>query len=95
MNYKPIGHRVLVRKTEKEVSSGVLIATNEKVEYSNVGTVEEVGTGIFTGEGLQIPFGVKKGDKVLMPAFLLDQSLDDETDLLIVDERDLISIIVD
>ena len=95
MNYKPIGHRVLIRKVKKDPKSEVLLSVSEEDEYSNIGTVEEIGTGIFTGEGLQIPFGVKKGDKVLMPNFLLDQVIDGETDLLIVDERDLISVITE
>jgi chaperonin GroES len=69
MNFKPLGPNVLVKlDNELDRKHGVLHLPQTAQDQQPVeATVVEIGTGRYTAAGVSIPFGVDKGDKVLVP----------------------------
>ncbi len=69
-NIRPLGDRVLVKPIEEqEIKKGGIIIPDTAKEKPQEGEVVAVGTGKRDDAGKNIPFTVKKGDKVLISKY--------------------------
>lgn len=67
MKLKPVGDRILVEAVEeKETKAGGIIIPDTAKEKPMESLVVALGTGRMDDKGKQIPFAVKKGDRVLV-----------------------------
>lgn len=93
MSFKPLGDRVLLRRKEAaEKTSGGIILTESAKESPSEGEVVEVGTGVRDVNGNIVPMSVKKGDNVMFSKWSGTEIKVNDTDLLVIDERDIIGI---
>ena len=70
MKLKPIGDRILVEAVEeKETKEGGIIIPDTAKEKPMESLVVALGTGRMDDKGKQIPFAVKKGDRVLVAQY--------------------------
>jgi len=95
MKIKPLGDRVLVKPLkngEVEKKGGIIIPDSAK-EKPQEGKIEALGTGKRDDDGKNIPFNVKKGDKVLMPKYGGTEVKLDDVEYQIVREDDILAVI--
>jgi len=94
MKIKPLGDRVLVEPLKNgEVEKGGIIIPDSAKEKPQEGKVVALGTGKRDDDGKDIPFNVKKGDKVLMPKYGGTEVKVDEVEYQIVREDDILAVI--
>ena len=94
MKIKPLGDRVLVEPLKNgEVEKGGIIIPDSAKEKPQEGTVIALGTGKRDDDGKEIPFNVKKGDKVLMPKYGGTEVRLDDVEYQIVREDDILAVI--
>ena len=94
MKIKPLGDRVLVKPLKNgEVEKGGIIIPDSAKEKPQEGKVVALGTGKRDDDGKDIPFNVKKGDKVLMPKYGGTEVKVDEVEYQIVREDDILAVI--
>jgi len=91
---QPLGARVLVKRLdeEEETSGGIIIPDSAK-EKPQEAEVISLGTGGKDEDGNDIAFTVKKKDKVLISKYGGTDVKIDGTDLLIVNESDILAVI--
>ena len=94
MNLKPLGDRVVVKPVEKEerTKSGIVLPDTAK-EKPQEGIVEAVGTGRILDNGTKIPMELKVGDKILYAKYAGNEFKVDETEYLIISEKDVLAIV--
>ena len=95
MKLKPLGDRVLVKRSEEAdaKSAGGIIIPDTAKEKPSRGAVVEVGPGAKLEDGTRGKMDVKKGDQVLFGKYSgTDVKLDGE-DYLIMSESDILGII--
>src|SRR5438552_8805592 len=95
MNLRPLGDRVVIKPVEREerTKSGIVLPDTAK-EKPQEGMVEAVGNGRFmdaTGE--REPLDVKAGDRVVYAKYAGSESTLDETEYLIVSEKDTLAVV--
>jgi chaperonin GroES len=90
----PLGDRVVVQPLGREetTKSGIVLPDTAK-EKPQRGTVLAVGQGRRDDEGERIPLDVAVGDQVLFAKYAGTEFKLDETDLLILAEKDLLAIV--
>ena len=94
MKVKPLGDRVLVEPIEeKETRKGGIIIPDSAKEKPQEGKVIALGTGKKDDEGKDIPFHVKKGDRVLISKYGGTEIKVDEKDYLIMREDDILAVL--
>ena len=94
MKIKPLSDRVLVEPLKNgEVEKGGIIIPDSAKEKPQEGKVVALGTGKRDDDGKDIPFSVKKGDKVLMPKYGGTEVKVDEVEYQIVREDDILAVI--
>jgi len=94
MKIKPLGDRVLVQPLEEEeVKKGGIIIPETAKEKPQEGKVIALGTGKRDDDGNDIPFNVKKNDKVLMPKYGGTEVKIDDVEYQIVREDDILAVI--
>jgi chaperonin GroES len=94
MKIKPLGDRVLVEPLKNgEVEKGGIIIPDSAKEKPQEGKVVALGTGKRDDDGKDIPFNVKKGDKVLMPKYGGTEVKVEEVEYQIVREDDILAVI--
>lgn len=94
---KPLGNRVLVKRSKAEVSKGGILLPETAQEKPKEGTVMAIGPGKADKQGTVQPLTVKVGDKVLFGSYAgtevkLPQTSANE-ELLILSEEDILGII--
>lgn len=90
----PLGDRVLVKRIEEkeQIKGGIIIPDSAK-EKPQEAEVLALGTGKRDDSGKEIPFNVKKGDRVLISKYGgTEVKLGDET-FLIVREDDILGVL--
>ena len=94
MNLKPLGDRVVVKPVEREqkTKSGIVLPDTAK-EKPQEGIVEAVGTGRLLDNGTKIPMELKVGDKILYAKYAGNEFKVDETEYLIISEKDVLAIV--
>lgn len=94
---KPLGNRVLVRRSKAKTSRGGILLPDSAQEKPREGVIAEVGPGKYNEEtGKREPLTVKKGDRVLFSSYagteIKDLAGEDE-ESLILSEEDLLGIL--
>lgn len=94
MKIKPLGERVLVKRIEEDeqVRGGIIIPDSAK-EKSQEAEVVALGTGKKDDDGKNVPFEVKKGDRVLLPQYGGTPVKVDSEEFILVDEDSILGII--
>ncbi len=94
MNLRPLGDRVVVKPVEREerTKSGIVLPDTAK-EKPQEGMVEAVGTGRILDNGTKIPMELKVGDKILYAKYAGNEFKVDETEYLIISEKDVLAVV--
>jgi len=96
MKFKPLADRVLLKRLEQEeVTKGGIIIPDSAKEKPIRGEVVAVGPGKTNDEGVTIPVGVKKGQKVLFGKYSGSEIKIDDVEHLMMREDDILAIIED
>ncbi|MCY3911890.1 MAG: co-chaperone GroES [Chloroflexi bacterium] len=91
---RPMGDRILIRTVSREetTKSGLVLPDTAK-EKPMEGEVLAVGRGRTTDDGTVIEVDVKEGDRVLFAKYSGTEVRIDDSDLLIIAERDLLAVL--
>ncbi|MDE2989663.1 MAG: co-chaperone GroES [Chloroflexota bacterium] len=91
---RPMGDRILIRTVSREetTKSGLVLPDTAK-EKPMEGEVLAVGRGRTTDDGTVIEVDVKVGDLVLFAKYSGTEVRIDDSDLLIIAERDLLAVL--
>jgi len=94
MNLRPLGDRVVLKPVEREekTKSGLYLPDTAK-EKPQEGLVEAVGPGRVLDNGTKVPTELKPGDRVLYAKYAGNDFKLDETDYLIISEKDVLAIV--
>ncbi len=94
MNLKPLGDRVVVKPVEREerTKSGIVLPDTAK-EKPQEGMVEAVGTGRLLDNGTKVPVELKTGDRVLYAKYAGNEFKYEETEYLIMSEKDVLAVV--
>ena len=93
---RPLADRVVVKPLEREevTKSGIVLPDTVK-EKPQEATIEAVGNGRFNEQtGQRMPLDVKVGDRVMYAKYAGSEVKLDETDYLILAEKDILAIVV-
>ena len=95
MKVKPLGDRVLLKRTEneEEVRGGIIIPDTAK-EKPQEAEVVAVGDGKLDDNGKRIPMTVKKADQVLIGKYTGQDIKINNEEHTIVREDEILAIIV-
>ena len=95
MKFKPLGDRVLVRRTdEEETSEGGIVIPGSAAEKPSQGEVLAVGPGktLDNGEIQAVP--VKKGDMVVFGQYAGSNTVKvDGDELVVLNESDILGVL--
>src|SRR3954447_2962477 len=94
MKMKPLGDRIIVRRTEAaDKSSGGVIIPDSAKKKPQKGTVLAVGPGKLLKDGTRRPLQVKKGDVVLFTNWAGDEFKSRGGDnVLLMHEEDILAV---
>jgi chaperonin GroES len=92
---RPLGNRVLVKRSQAKTSRGGIILPDSAQEKPKEGEVLAVGPGKMDDEGRVHPMTVKVGDKVLFSSYAGTEikTDDSEGEYLILSETDVLGIL--
>ena len=91
---RPMGDRILIRTvTREETTKSGLVLPDTAKEKPMEGEVLAVGRGRTTDDGTVIEVDVKVGDLVLFAKYSGTEVRIDDSDLLIIAERDLLAVL--
>lgn len=96
MKLKPLGDRLIVRRTEaQDKSAGGVIIPDSAKKKPQRGTVVAVGPGKMLKDGSRRPLQVREGDRVLFTAWAGDEFKDKSTGdaILVMHEEDVLAVI--
>ena len=94
MNIRPLHDRVVLRRTEEELTSpgGILIPGNA-AEKPQRGTLVAVGKGRILQDGQVRPLDVKVGDNVLFGKYSGNEISINGEKLLVMREEDIMGVV--
>ena len=93
--FQPLGDRVLVKPLNKEeVTRSGLVVPDTAKEKPQEGEVVAVGPGRLTEEGKRVPMDIKTGEHVLYAKYAGAELKEDQTELLLLTERDILAKII-
>jgi chaperonin GroES len=92
-----INDNVLIRRTEemKTSKSGLIIIPDTCTEKPMTGTVVAVGDGILKDNGVRIPLGIQIDDLVVFSKYSGTDFVLNDTNYLIIKERDILAVLRD
>ena len=93
---RPLADRVVVKPLEREevTKSGIVLPDTAK-EKPQEGMIEAVGNGRFNEQtGQRMPLDVKVGDRVMYAKYAGSEVKLDDTEYLILAEKDILAIVV-
>jgi chaperonin GroES len=96
MKLKPLGDRIIVRRTEAaEKSAGGVILPDSAKQKPQRGTVLAVGPGKMLKDGTRRPLQVREGDRVVFTAWAGDEFKDKGSGdaILVMHEEDVLAVI--
>lgn len=97
MKVKPLGNRVLIKRSKAETSKGGILLPDSAQEKPKQGTVLAVGPGKLDENGNMETMHVKEGDCVLFSSYAgtevkdVDQTGDEE--YLVLSQEDILGIL--
>jgi len=95
VNLRPLADRVVVKPLEREevTKSGIVLPDTAK-EKPQEGLVEAVGNGRFNEQtGQRVELDVKVGDRVIYAKYAGSEVKIDETEYLILSEKDILAVV--
>lgn len=94
MNIRPLGDRVIVRRSKEEeaTKAGIILPDTAK-EKSERGEVIAVGAGKMMENGTLRAMSVKTGDNVLFKKYGPDEIKVDGVEVLVISEEDILAVI--
>ncbi len=95
VNLRPLADRVVVKPLEREevTKSGIVLPDTAK-EKPQEGLVEAVGNGRFNEQtGSRGELDVKVGDRVIYAKYAGSEVKVDETEYLILSEKDILAVV--
>jgi chaperonin GroES len=95
-NIRPLGNRILVKRSQVKVSKGGILLPGSAQEKPKQGEVLAVGPGKSNEEGFIQPMHVKVGDCVLFSSYAGLEVKTDEPleECLILSEEEVLGILV-
>ena len=94
MNIRPLQDRVVVRRTEEELTSaGGIVLPGSATEKPSQGEVISVGPGKKNDSGEVTPVNLKAGDVVLFGQYAGNEVKLEGEDYLIMSESDIFGVI--
>ena len=95
MKFKPLGDRVLVRRTdEEETSEGGIVIPGSAAEKPSQGEVLAVGPGKTLDNGEIQAVSVKKGDMVVFGQYAGSNTVKvDRDELVVLNESDILGVL--
>ena len=93
---KPLGDRVLVKRSEIKMSKGGILLPETAQEKPRQGEIVAVGPGKFDDKGELKKMNVRVGDVVLFSSYAGTEvkTEDGQNDLLIMSEEDILGVLV-
>jgi chaperonin GroES len=93
---KPLGNRVLVKRSEMKMSKGGILLPETAQEKPRQGEVVSVGPGKMDEKGNMKAMNVRVGDLVLFSSYAGTEvkTEDDQADFLIMTEEDILGVLV-
>ncbi|WP_316355884.1 co-chaperone GroES [Candidatus Neptunichlamydia sp. REUL1] len=91
--FKPLGNRLLVKRSEAEMTKGGILLPDSAQEKPKQGEVIAVGPGKMQDDGAVTRMEVKMGDKVLFGSFAGTEVNSDEEEFLIMSEDDILAVV--
>jgi chaperonin GroES len=94
-NIKPLGNRVLVKRSEAKTSKGGILLPDSAQEKPKQGTVVATGPGKMEESGEVVPMNVRAGDTILFTAYAGTEVKTEEegTEYLIMSEDDILGVL--
>jgi len=93
MKLKPLGDKVLVKRSEaEEKTAGGIVLPDTAKEKPKEGRVMAVGSGRMLKSGKRMPPVVKKGDRVLFASYAGTEVEVDGEKYLLVREEDILAV---
>ena len=94
ISLKPLGNRVVARRTEKEeTTKGGIILPDTAKQKQETAVIVAIGPGTKTKEGKDIPIPVSVGDTILMDKYSGQEVTVDDEEYIIVRADDIIAIV--
>ena len=96
MKLRPLGDRIIVRRTEAaEKSAGGVIIPDAAKQKPQRGVVLAVGPGKLLKDGTRRPLQVKEGDRVLLTAWAGDEFKERGSTeaILVMHEEDVMAVL--
>lgn len=91
---KPLGNRILVKRSEAQVSQGGILLPDSAQEKPKQGEVLATGPGKMDDNGTVTPIDLKVGDQVLFGAFAgTEVEASDEEGFLVMSEDDVLAVV--
>jgi len=96
MNIKPLGNRIVVKRTQKPTSKGGILLPESAQEKPREGEVVAVGPGKIDDAGKTVAMEVKVGDLVLFGGYAGTEVKSDNPDeeLLILSEDEVLGLVM-
>lgn len=94
-NIKPLGNRVLVKRSEMKMTKGGILLPETAQEKPRQGEVVAVGPGKIDDKGNLKTVNVNVGDHVLFSSYAgTEVKSDDQAEYLIMAEDDILGVLV-
>ena len=95
LSLRPLGDRVVVKPLEREeVTKSGIVLPDTVTEKPQEGTIEAVGSGRYNEQtGKRVELDVKLGDRVMYAKYAGSEVKVDETDYLILSEKDILAVV--
>jgi chaperonin GroES len=92
---RPLGDRVVIKPLEREeVTKSGLVLPDTAKEKPQQGEVLAVGPGRVLDSGERITLELKEGDRVLFAKYAGTEFKHEDTELLILSEKDVLALMV-
>jgi chaperonin GroES len=96
LNLRPLADRVVVKPVEREemTKSGIVLPDTVK-EKPQEGIIEAVGNGRYNEQtGVRVALDVNVGDRVMYAKYAGSEVKIDDTEYLILAEKDILAVVV-
>lgn len=91
---KPLGNRILVKRSETAQSVGGIFLPDSAQEKPKQGEVVAVGPGKMDDEGKVTPIDIEVGDQVLFGGFAgTEVDASEEAEFLVMSEDDVLAVV--
>lgn len=92
-NIKPLGNRVLVKRSKAQTSKGGILLPDTAQEKPKEGVVVAVGPGKINDQGQKESLHVQVGQHILFGSYAGTEVKSDEEDYLIMAEDEILGIL--